>query len=121
MSQEALHRLHRAKIGPKSTAGADETVDNTVRAVAAGLEAGWHNVESTVDVYILQVNAAGAAGPAVAADLSAVAEKLPANTQRTFYVADDKSDGYLVWTRAGGSNGTLRINRADEPRRGAWS
>jgi hypothetical protein len=111
MSQEQMHRLYEAKVGPAVLEGA--TVDNTVRTNAAALPPGWNVIESTQDIRFLQTTAAVAAAPPTAGDLLTLGRRLPKNTELHFFVADDRRDAYLVWTRVS-ADGTVSIYKSDE-------
>lgn len=118
MSLEEMHRLHKAKMGPISQA--DLTANAAGQVTATALVAGWHIIEATVgDAFVLQCTAAGRT--AVIADPTIVAAKgkrVPAGSEYHFFVADDKSDGFIAYARSGGTDATLRTSRADDVYKG---
>lgn len=115
MSMEEMTRMHRAKMGPVSQA-ADLSATATGQVTVTALEAGWHIIEATVaDAHVMQCNAAGVA--AVTGDPTLVLAKgkhVPKDTEYHFFVADNKSDGFIAYVRSAGANATLRINKADD-------
>lgn len=118
MSQEEMHRLHRAKMGPISID--DLTATDTGQVTADPLAAGWHIVEATgADAHVLQCTEDGAT--AITSDPTIVLAKgkhVPKDTEYHFFVADDQSDGYFAYVRSASDDATLRVSRGDDVYRG---
>lgn len=118
MSQEQMHRLHEAKMGPISHADLTATATGQVTAVA--LEAGWHIIEATVaDAHILQCTQAGA--DAVTGTPTLVLAKgkhVPKDCEYHFFVSDDKTDGFIAYVRSASDDATLRISKGDDVYKG---
>jgi hypothetical protein len=116
MSQANLHRLYEGKVGPAVIEAA--TVDNTVQTNSTQLEPGWYVIEATVAIRFLQTTEVVSGTPPSAGTLGTKGRRLPADTELHFCVADDKSDGYLIWTRVS-SSGTVSVYKTDEIYEGA--